>query len=72
MKIMKKIKSIAVIAILITLSACAEDEPTRLTNVSGLIPDLSFELIDEDNKVVTASDYHGYTCLLYTSDAADE
>tara|TARA_R110002111_G_scaffold70358_4_gene113569 strand:- start:1794 stop:2384 length:591 start_codon:yes stop_codon:yes gene_type:complete len=65
MKIMKKIKSIAVITILITLSACAEDEPTRLTNVSGLIPDLSFELIDEDNKVVRASDYHGYTVALF-------
>ena len=41
-----------VLCILLTLFACAKTEPTRLTNITGLIPDLTFELTDENgNKV---------------------
>ncbi len=61
---MKKLKlSIGIIVLL--LLGCAETEPTRLTNVSGLIEDLSFELTDEDNKSVTEKDYLGYTVALF-------
>lgn len=61
---MKKLKlSIGIIVLL--LLGCAETEPTRLTNVSGLIEDLSFELTNEDNKSVTEKDYLGYTVALF-------
>ena len=61
---MKKLKlSIGIIVLL--LLGCAETESTRLTNVSGLIEDLSFELTDEDNKSVTEKDYLGYTVALF-------
>lgn len=62
---MKKIKYTFVVIVLLTLTACTEREPTRLTNVSGLIPNLSFELTDENNKIVTARDYLGYTVALF-------
>lgn len=62
---MKKIKCILIVVVLLTLTACTESEPTRLTNVSGLISDLSFELTDENNNIVTANDYLGYTVALF-------
>jgi len=62
---MKKIKCILIVVVLLTLTACTESEPTRLTNVSGLISDLSFELTDEKNNIVTANDYLGYTVALF-------
>lgn len=54
----------AVILILL-LAACSKQEPTRLTNISGLIPDLEFELTSEDNKLVTAKDYLGSTVAIF-------
>ncbi|ORU93051.1 MAG: cytochrome c oxidase assembly protein [Cycloclasticus sp. symbiont of Bathymodiolus heckerae] len=62
---MKAVNIIFVLVLLVALSACSKDEPTRLTNVKGLIPDLSFELTDEDNKTVTAEDYLGYTVAIF-------
>ena len=62
---MKIIKCILIVVVLLTLTACTESEPTRLTNVSGLISDLSFELTDENNNIVTAKDYLGYTVALF-------
>lgn len=54
----------AVILILL-LAACSKQGPTRLTNISGLIPDLEFELTSEDNKLVTAKDYLGSTVAIF-------
>ncbi|MEO1888383.1 MAG: SCO family protein [Cycloclasticus sp.] len=51
--------------VLLLLVACSNQEPTRLTNVSGLIPDLEFELTDENNKKVTARDYLGSTVAIF-------
>jgi len=62
---MKKIKLSLSIIVLLLLTACTKSEPTRLTNVSGLIQDLSFELTDENNNSVTAKDYLGYTVALF-------
>lgn len=47
------------------LSACSQNESTRLTNIKGLIPDLAFELTDENNKAVSAKDYLGYTVAVF-------
>ena len=50
---------------LFVLSACSNDEPTRLTNIKGLIPDLAFELTDENNATVTEKNYLGYTTAVF-------
>lgn len=62
---MNKIKYITLMVMLLALAACTKNEPTRLTNVSGLIPDLAFELTDENSNTVTAKDYLGYTIALF-------
>lgn len=62
---MKIIKLISVILLALCLSACSQNEATRLTNIKGLIPDLAFELTDENNKAVSAKDYLGYTVAVF-------
>jgi len=62
---MKKVNSVVILVLLLLLSACSKNEPTRLTNVTGLIPDLSFELTDENNQAVTAKDYLGYSVAIF-------
>jgi len=62
---MKKVKFGLSIIVLLLLTACTKSEPTRLTNVSGLVQDLSFELTDENNNSVTAKDYLGHTVALF-------
>jgi protein SCO1/2 len=49
------------------LSACHREEPLpwRLTNVSRHMPDLAFQLTDDNGKRVTAADYQGKVVLLY-------
>jgi protein SCO1/2 len=62
---MKLIKVLIVLFVLLVLVACAKTEPTKLTNITGLIPDLEFELTDENNKQVTAKDYLGSTVAIF-------
>ena len=48
------------------LSACHRDAPPfKLTNISGHMPDLAFQLTDDNGKAVSAADYHGKVLLLY-------
>ena len=49
------------------LSACHHDEPLpfRLTNVTGHMPTLQFQLTDDQGKTVSAEDYRGKVVLLY-------
>jgi len=62
---MKLAKQLFVIVMCFTLFACAEKQPTRLTDVTGLIPDLAFELTDENNNQVTAKNYLGSTVAIF-------
>ncbi|MFT6624519.1 MAG: protein SCO1/2 [Cycloclasticus sp.] len=62
---MKIIKPVSVILMALYLSACSQNEATRLTNIKGLIPNLAFELTDENNKAVSAKDYLGYTVAVF-------
>jgi len=62
---MKRVNIVIGLVLLLLLSACAKNEETRLTNVTGLIPDLSFELTDENNQAVTAKDYLGYSVAIF-------
>jgi protein SCO1/2 len=54
------------VAILL-LAACHRGDalPWRLTNVSGHMPDLKFQLTDDTGKPVTGEDYRGKVVLLY-------
>jgi len=48
------------------LSACQRDAlPFKLTNISGHMPDLAFQLTDDNGKAVSAADYRGKVLLLY-------
>lgn len=62
---MKIINRIAVLTMVFMLAACSQNEPTKLTNITGLIPDLEFALTDENNKQVTAKDYLGSTVAIF-------
>lgn len=49
------------------LAGCHRQDPLpwRLTNVSGHMPDLDFQLTDDHGKAVTGADYRGHVVLLY-------
>lgn len=62
---MKLVKQSLIPLMCLVLFACADKQPTRLTDVTGLIPDLEFELTDENNKKVTAENYLGSTVAIF-------
>lgn len=45
-------------------AACSE-KPWRTKNISGLMPDLEFQLTATDGRKVSAADYHGKVVLLF-------
>lgn len=48
------------------LGGCHRDTlPFKLTNISGHMPDLQFQLTDDNGKSVSAADYRGKVVLLY-------
>jgi protein SCO1/2 len=55
------------LAAILLLAAChhGDAQPWRLTDVSGHMPDLKFELTDDAGKPATAEDYRGKVVLLY-------
>lgn len=66
MKPLRLARLLLFMAILL-LAACHREDalPWRLTNVSGHMPDLKFQLTDDTGKPVTAEDYRGKVVLLY-------
>ncbi|GLQ45306.1 SCO1/SenC family protein [Dyella lipolytica] len=58
--------SIVFIASLL-LAACHHDEPPpwQLADISGHMPDLSFQLTDDQGKAVSGADYRGKVTVLY-------
>jgi protein SCO1/2 len=54
-----------VVGLVLLLTGCSQEQPTKLTNIKGLIADLEFSLTDENNKQVTAKDYLGSTVALF-------
>lgn len=59
--------SIAFVASLLLAACQPHDEaaPWQLTDIAGHMPDLSFQLVDDQGKSVTAADYRGKIALLY-------
>jgi protein SCO1/2 len=49
------------------LAACHHDEPQpwQLSDISGHMPDLAFQLTNDEGKTVTAGDYRGKIAVLY-------
>jgi len=47
------------------LNACQQPVPWQTRDISGLMPDLSFTMTDEQGKVVTEQDYRGKQVLLF-------
>lgn len=58
---------LALLAVSLLLAACQSHQPLpfRLTNVSGHMPPLAFNLTNDEGKPVTAADYRGKVVLLY-------
>lgn len=67
MKPFSLVRIALLLGLAVALSACrhADDLPWRLTDVSGHMPDLAFELTDDNGKAVTGEDYRGKIVLLY-------
>lgn len=55
------------LVVAVLLAACHRDDGLtwRLTNISGHMPDLAFQLTDDNGRAVTAADYRGKVVLLY-------
>jgi protein SCO1/2 len=55
------------IAVSLLLAACHYDEPQpwQLSDISGHMPDLAFQLTNDEGKTVTAADYRGKIAVLY-------
>ncbi len=54
------------LALCLAVAACGtRGPPYALQNVSGLLPRLRFQLTDQDDRLVTASDYRGKIVLMY-------
>ncbi|MDO1529947.1 SCO family protein [Fulvimonas sp. R45] len=55
------------LAAALLLAGCQRDTavPWQLTSIRGHMPDLSFRLVDDSGKTVTAADYRGKVLLLY-------
>ncbi|BBD79647.1 SCO family protein [Aerosticca soli] len=52
---------------LLMLAACSSSapQPWRLTDISGHMPDLDFNLVDDGGRAVSGRDYRGKVVLLY-------
>ncbi|MHB1245659.1 MAG: SCO family protein [Sulfuriferula sp.] len=51
--------------VLFSLTACQQQEPWALDNITGLMPKLEFNLTNDNGQAVTADAYHGKLVLLY-------
>jgi protein SCO1/2 len=60
----KTLKLCAAALLLLVLAACGNDS-SQLKNISGLVPDLSFEMTDDSGHTVDARSYRGDVVLLY-------
>jgi protein SCO1/2 len=63
-----RLASLSIIfAVSLLLAACHHDEPPpwQLSDISGHMPDLAFQLTNDEGKTVTAADYRGKVALLY-------
>ena len=59
-------RGILVLFLGLTLTACGgSQKPWGLTNITGLMPNLSFTLTDQDGHTTTAKDFLGKVTLLY-------
>ncbi|HUW29326.1 MAG TPA: SCO family protein [Sulfuriferula sp.] len=57
--------AIASVIALFGLTACQQQEPWALDNITGLMPKLEFKLTNDNGQAVTADAYHGKLVLLY-------
>ena len=55
------------LVVALPLAGCQHDKalPFKLTNISGHMPDLQFQLTDDNGKPASAADYRGKVLLLY-------
>ena len=67
MKPSRLARLLLLLGVVLLLAACHRDGklPWRLTDISGHMPDLAFQLTDDHGKPVTGADYRGKVVLLY-------
>lgn len=49
----------------VLLVACSDPQPWKLHDITGLMPDLAFQLSDVEGNSITATQYRGKVTLLY-------
>ena len=63
---MRFVRRLTLTMALLLVAACAEEQPWNLRDVSGLMPELEFELTRAaDGETVTAETYEGQVTVLY-------
>jgi protein SCO1/2 len=67
MKLLRLARLFLLLGAVLLLAACHREGklPWRLTDISGHMPDLAFQLTDDHGKPVTGEDYRGKVVLLY-------
>ena len=66
MKARHRLKATVTAVIVLILTGCAPDQDGwRLTNITGLMPELAFTLTDDTGETVTAADFRGRPVLMY-------
>lgn len=60
-----KLSNIVIVLLAVFLVACGDGRQWHGKNLSGLMPELAFELTDENGKPVTAKDYRGHPLLMF-------
>jgi protein SCO1/2 len=67
MKLLRFARLAGLLVVSMLFAACQPQEasPWQLTDISGHMPDLSFQLTNDQGKAVTAKDYQGKVTLLY-------
>jgi protein SCO1/2 len=58
-------RSVLFAVLALALAACGGDPAVRTKDISGLMPELEFTLVDERGETVTAADYAGTVNLLF-------
>jgi protein SCO1 len=65
-RVSRRPRGLGILLLLVSLAACTHSQPPfLLQDISGLMPTLEFKLTNQDDRVVSATDFRGRVVLLY-------
>ena len=65
MPILRRAVMVYLAALMLLTAGCSDPQPWKTKDISGLMPDLSFDLTNDNGQEVTARDYRGDVVLMY-------